>query len=231
MNKLLNNDEMRRLVKEADLILLLDKYRYEPENLTELDKQLVYFGVNDWVSKLARKHYGQRQRTGQYVIGASRQWYEPITANFDGYTKQCMRIDIALEFMREGKGSTRALVFAFNRRYLWVEMLVELRFYGVEIYENNTPIEKQINSVYLRLFILGNELSRRFKDSHDGVEATSRDIVKELIKHLIRKGKSIRYSVLERFMRCYLRYVDAKRKANPILGYDELFQGESISDL
>jgi hypothetical protein len=224
--KLLSNDEMRKILKEADLIVLLDKYRYDPELLTETDKQLVYFGVNDWVTKLARKHYGQRQRTGHYVNGSVRQWYEPIKGNFDGYTKQCFRVDIALRFLREGKGSTKALVYAFNRRYPWVEMLIELKYYGVALLDETLPIDKQINSVLLRLFILGNSLSRKYKEEHEGKNASLRDVLKELCKHLIKQGKTVRYSVLDRFIRGYSQYLNAKQYANPILGYNESIGSE-----
>lgn len=212
--KRLNNDESRLHISACSLPHYIDLLRYQPERMSEQERELLYFGIHDWLLHLASKHYGQRQVTGHYKPDQSRQWYEPVKGNINEYNKQVLRVDIAYQFFIESNPLTasKGLIYAFNRRYSWVEMLVELKNYGIELFDETTTISRQINSAKIKTFILGNRLARRYEERTRHAPSLE-DVAVEFIKDKLSDGKSIRYSVVARFIGTYSKYLEARGRA------------------
>jgi hypothetical protein len=221
-------EELKTKVGElGKFLFLLDKYRNN-QPLTENEKQEMWVGVSDWMSNLSRKHYGQQQKTGHYISGSSRQWYEPIKGNNKEFDRHQKRMEVCQAFVYESNNETpiKGVVFAFNRRFIWVEMLVELMCLGIAFDEEKT-ITQRINSTVLRDLILANTLARQFKDTHKRV-ASYDDICIEYAKHIVSLGKKLNYHSIKRFINRYFSYQTAKLQADAMLGYDECRLSEPL---
>jgi hypothetical protein len=220
------NNELRQVLKEktdngdSKFLSLLDKLR-KHLHLSDTEKQELWLGVSDWVSNLARKHYGQKQKTGHYVKGVPRQWYEPIKGNYREYERHLKRMDVCFDFVNESSVDTpiKGVVFAFNRRFIWIEMLVELECLGINFDKEKTTTQR-INSTVLRDLIRANRLARNFKDTHRRYPSYD-ELTVEYAKELLGKGKYLNYHTLQRFINRYANYQAAKLKADALLGYDE----------
>jgi hypothetical protein len=223
------NKEIREELKGTSFLSLLDLYRQD-KYLTEHQKQELWLGVSDWVSSLARKHYGQNQRTGHYVKGVPRQWYEPVKGNFKEFDKHRLRMEFAYSFVKESSPDVpiRGVVFSFNRRFVWTEMLVELTVLGVQFLPDKTTTQR-INSTILRDLILGNSLARQFKDTH-GRYPNYDEITIEFSRHLLSMGKKINLRSCQRFLNRWHNYQQSKSQADPLVGYDEQRGGALLSD-
>lgn len=213
--------ELKRVVGDSNKFLfLLDKLRSH-QLLTEAERQEIWVGVSDWMSNLSRKHYGQQQKTGHYIKGVPRQWYEQVKGNFKEYEKHQKRIEVCMSFITESSLNTpiKGVVFAFNRRFTWVEMLVELICLGISFDEEKT-VTQRINSTVLRDLILANKLAREFKEAHRRV-ASYDDICICYARHIIQSGKKVNYHSVQRFINRYYSYQTTKQQADALLGYDE----------
>lgn len=225
--RLRTNKEIREVLRSdsSKFLTLLDNFR-KGNPFTEQEKEELYLGVSDWVSSLARSHYGQRQRAGQFVPGGFRQWYEPVTAAFCDFDKHQKRMEVAFQFVKESNPETpiKGVVFSFNRRYSWVEMLVELRHLGIEFLPGNTT--QQINSTTIRDIITGNSITRKLQTKLRR-EPTDEEITIEFCSQLLGMGKRISIMSIRRFLSRYHAYRVAKAWGNPILGYDETWTEHS----
>jgi hypothetical protein len=124
-------------------------------------------------------------------------------------------MDAAFSFLSRTDGTTELLMFSFNRRFQWLELLIELKLKGVSLFSAEVPIEKQLNSVLVRKIILINVLVKSYKHTHSDKEPSDRDLIKEFIKYRIRSGFKIRLSDIKGFLGVYVRYTTALREANP----------------
>ena len=214
-------EELKTKVDDlGKFLFLLDRFR-KGQHLTELEKQEMWVGLSDWMSNLSRKHYGQQQKTGHYVRGVPRQWYEPVKGNFKEYERHIKRMEVCQAFLLESNLETpiKGVVFAFNRRFTWVEMLVELMCLGISFDEDKT-VTQRINSTVLRDLILANRLAREFRDKHRR-SASYDDICIEYARHITTGGKKLNYHSVKRFINRYYHYQTTKLQADAMLGYDE----------
>lgn len=135
--------------------------------------------------------------------------------------RQRIRFDFFLQFVEENRDKTAEwILFSFRRRFHWIEMLVDCKLYGINLFDNNEKLTAQINSSLVRRIILGQNIYNRFVNTK-GYEPSDKEFLIEFIKHYLKRGKRIKFSVIESSVRDCLSYFYCKKYADPIQGYRE----------
>lgn len=179
------------------LLTNLEKYMTDPNSLTEREGVILYEEIYQLCFHLANKHFKKVQRL-----------IDPHILD----EKQRHRVDIFYEYAYEnvGKRSAEYILFTFNRRFSWIEFIVECRYLGISLFDLGVPISKQIGAGKVRILINAMRLYRLFIQ-RKGYEPSVRELTIELIKWKLLQGKIIRFSSIHQHVGEALKFIHCKR--------------------
>lgn len=202
------------LHKDNGLLRLLDDLR-RGNSMSDSDREMLWLGVSDFAYHLAKKHYGEPQKTFD--------WGQWTDAHYN-------RVETILTFVKESDTNTpiKGIVFSIHRRYAWIELIVEMKTLGVS-YLEEMSVTKRINSIFTKEIIKGNKIIRRLTNEYRRIP-THHEIVVEYTRQLMDKGETVSYARIKRFSERFRAYQEAKNRTS-CLSFDETyFIGDDADD-
>lgn len=192
-------------MSDTPLLVHLRKYIIDKKALTQKERVILYEEVYNYCFHLANKTFKKVQKRS----------FNPSVDE-----KQRHRVDIFFEYVLDNPDKTpEYLLFTFNKRFLWVEFLVECRLLGISLFGYDVPITKQIGSNKVRVLIKVLRLHRQFIQQH-GYEPSIKQLTVELIKQQLKSGKKIKFSSIESNLNTAIKFLYCKKYADP-LSYNE----------
>lgn len=190
---------IRKKIKEFDLLPgLIDKYRGD-SSLTLDESLFLWVGLNDLSMRLANRHYKEKQYNINY------DWLNPVESE-QGH-KQYIRVFFTYDFIKEYKAGVcaKGVLFALHRRYPYLEMLVECKYYGLDILPGK-GLHKRINSRPIKDIMIACQIYRSIPIK----QATYKEILLRYVHGRIEEGKTITYQDVSRFIQNTTPYFKAK---------------------
>jgi hypothetical protein len=186
---------------DTPLLMHLRKYMNDRHSMTQKERVILYEEVYDYCFHLANKAFKKVQKKRENLTVDERQRH---------------RVDIFFEYTLDNINKTpEYILFTFNKRFPWIELIVECRLYGIALFGYDVPITKQIGSSKVRVLIKVLRLHRMFIQQY-GYEPSVKQLTIELIKHQLRLGKKIKFSCIESDLNIAVKFLYCKRYAHPL---------------